>query len=46
VETASPLTLGHTAVELRAPAADGRVRWVTGVEADGVYALLMEHLAR
>jgi purine nucleosidase len=46
VETASPLTLGHTAVELRAPAADGRVRWVTGVDADGVYALLLEHLAR
>ena len=45
VETRSPLTLGHTAVEfrLRAPSP---VRWVTEVDAAGVYALLLERLAR
>lgn len=47
VETSSPLTQGHTAVELRLkdPAA-AAVRWVTQVDADGVYALLLEQLAR
>ena len=46
VETASPLTLGHTAVEFRLedPAA-ATVRWVTEVDAEGVFALLMERLA-
>ena len=46
VETASPLTLGHTAVELRPGSTAPNARWVTEVDADGVYALLLEHLAR
>jgi purine nucleosidase len=47
VETVSPLTLGHTAVEFRMPGAAGsRVRWVTQVDHQGVYALLLQHLAR
>jgi purine nucleosidase len=46
VETNSPLTLGHTAVEFRATAGvPMKVRWVTHVDADGVFALLMERLA-
>ena len=47
VETASALTQGHTAVEFRLkdPAA-ATVQWVTEVDADGVFALLLERLAR
>lgn len=47
VETASPVTLGHTSVEFRLdePAA-AHVHWATEVDADGVFALLTEHLAR
>jgi purine nucleosidase len=47
VETRSALTLGHTAVEFRVkdPAAT-RVRWVTQVDAEGVYRLLLEQLGR
>jgi purine nucleosidase len=46
VETQSPLTLGHTAVEFRlAPGETANARWATKLDADGVYALLLEHLA-
>ena len=47
METASPVTLGHTSVEFRLdePAA-AHVHWATEVDADGVFALLTEHLAR
>lgn len=47
VETASPLTVGHTAVEfrLRDPAA-ARILWATHADADGVFALLNDLLAR
>lgn len=46
VETASPLTLGHTAVEFRVDRAAARIQWATGADADGVFALLTERLAR
>ncbi|HEY9235355.1 MAG TPA: nucleoside hydrolase [Phenylobacterium sp.] len=47
VETSSPLTLGHTAVEFRLsdPAA-ARIEWATGADAYGVFTLLTERLAR
>lgn len=47
VETASTLTLGATAVEFRAD--HGRalhVQWLTGVDDEGVFRLLLERLAR
>lgn len=47
VETASPLTLGHTAVELRL--GDGPpppTTWSVSADADGVFALLDRALAR
>jgi purine nucleosidase len=43
VETASPLTLGHTAVEFRSAAPNAR--WATRADADGLFALLAERLA-
>jgi purine nucleosidase len=43
VECASPLTLGHTAVEMR-NAGDSPVRWATGANAEGVFALLIGRL--
>ncbi len=47
VETASPLTQGHTAVEFRlADPATATVQWATAADADGVFALLNERLAR
>jgi purine nucleosidase len=47
VETESPLTLGHTAVEFRlADPVTSRVRWVTGADHAGVFDLLTEALAR
>jgi purine nucleosidase len=47
VETASPLTLGHTAVEFReTPGVPRRTHWVTRADADGVFALLESKLAR
>jgi purine nucleosidase len=47
VETASPLTLGHTAVEFRLPdPSEATVQWATLADADGVFALLTERLAR
>lgn len=47
VETSSPLTLGHTAVEFRLPnPSSARIRWALAADADGVFALLNERLAR
>ncbi len=46
VETASDLTRGHTAVEFRVDPATAPVRWMTHVDADGVFALLTDRLAR
>lgn len=47
VETRSSLTLGHTAVEFRLPdPATARIQWATKADADGVFALLNERLAR
>ena len=46
VETDSPLTLGHTAVEFRLGDSDApTAQWVTGADADGVFTLLTERLA-
>ena len=46
VETGSPLTLGHTAVEFRAVAGRPQnVLWATGADGDGVFRLLGETLA-
>ncbi|HYE43422.1 MAG TPA: nucleoside hydrolase [Caulobacteraceae bacterium] len=45
VETGSPLTIGHTAVEFRVDPRTASVRWVTRVDADGVFALINERLA-
>lgn len=47
VETTSPLTMGHTAVEFRLkdPAA-ATVRWVTQVDAEAVFEVIFERLAR
>ena len=44
VETASALTLGHTAVEFR-DAAGSSTQWVTDADADGVFDLLTTRLA-
>lgn len=47
IETSSPLTLGHTAVEFRlADPSASRVRWATKADAEGVFALLLERLGR
>lgn len=47
VETASPLTLGHSAVEFRlADPAAATVQWAVKADADGVFVLLNERLAR
>jgi purine nucleosidase len=47
VETTSPLTLGHTAVEFRLPdPAAATCRWVTRVDHEAVFALMLEVLAR
>jgi len=47
VETGSPLTQGHTAVEFRLSAAHlANARWIVRADADGVFALLNERLAR
>jgi purine nucleosidase len=46
VETGSPLTLGHTAVEFRArPDAPMHVRWGVGADGEGVFELLRSRLA-
>ena len=44
VETESPLTLGHTAVEFRVDPAVATSQWATEAEADGVFALIVERL--
>jgi len=49
VETASPLTAGHTAVEFRLGAAAASVapiRWVTKVDHEAVFELIFDRLAR
>ena len=47
VETGSELTMGHTAVEFRlAKGETGNARWATLADADGVFRLLTEALAR
>ncbi len=47
VETISPLTLGHTAVEFRvSEALPANAAWVTRIDADGLFDLLLERLAR
>ncbi len=46
VETNSPLTLGHTAVEFRLQAPSAcRTFWATQADADGLFDLLIEALA-
>ncbi|MBX7250207.1 MAG: nucleoside hydrolase [Caulobacteraceae bacterium] len=45
VETGSPLTIGHTAVEFRVDPKTASIHWVTRVDADGVFDLLLERLA-
>ncbi|MGZ3313291.1 MAG: nucleoside hydrolase [Caulobacteraceae bacterium] len=47
VEAASPLTLGHTAVEFRIDAAHpANARWAVKADGQGVFALLQDRLAR
>lgn len=47
VETASSLTLGHTAVEFRVGAAHtANARWAVKADGEGVFALLQDRLAR
>ncbi len=47
VETGSMLTLGHTAVEFRLPEGfEATTRWVTHVDHEAVFALMLERLAR
>ncbi len=47
VETTSPLTLGHTAVEFRVgPAHPANARWAVRADGEGVFALLQDRLAR
>lgn len=47
VETGSMLTIGHTAVEFRLPEGfEASTRWVTHVDHEAVFALMLERLAR
>ncbi len=47
VETASSLTLGHTAVEFRVgDAHPANARWAVKADSEGVFALLQDRLAR
>jgi purine nucleosidase len=47
VETSSPLTLGHTAVEFRIDKAHpANARWAVTADGAGVFALLQDRLAR
>jgi purine nucleosidase len=47
VETASPLTLGHTAVEFRIDETHPKnARWAVKADGEGVFALLQDRLAR
>lgn len=44
VETGSPLTLGHTAVEFGVDPKSATCQWATEADPDGVFALLTERL--
>ena len=46
VETGSPLTIGHTAVEFRVDPKSASVHWVTRVDGQGVFDLMTERLGR
>ncbi len=47
VETGSPLTRGHTAIDLRpASGTPPNADWVDGLDADAVFSLLLERIAR
>ncbi len=47
VETDSPLTAGHTAVEFRlSDPSEATAQWVTEADGEGVFNLLLERLAR
>lgn len=46
VETGSPLTLGHTAVEFRVAPSEANARWCIAADGDGVFTLLNERLGR
>lgn len=47
VETASPLTAGHTAVDFyNASGRPQNARWVTGLDGDGLFDLILERLSR
>ena len=46
IETASPLTQGHTAVEFRLRDRPTTVHWATWADDEGVFELLTEHLGR
>ena len=47
VETESPLTVGHTAVDFwHVTDRPVNANWIFGIDADGFYDLLNEHLAR
>jgi purine nucleosidase len=47
IETESPLTLGHTAVEFRlGEALRANARWATGADSDGAFDLICDLLGR
>ena len=46
VEMSSPLTLGHTAVNLRVPDPDTSIEWVTQTDASALFDLIVERLKR
>ncbi len=47
VETESPLTLGHTAVELRVTTErPANAAWTVSADAAGIFGLMTEHIAR
>ena len=46
METASPLTLGHTAVDFRVDPATADHQWATAADAQGVFDLINQKLGR
>ncbi|OXE37086.1 MAG: nucleoside hydrolase [Phenylobacterium zucineum] len=47
VETSSPLTSGHTAVDFRhRDSPQPHIKWAISADADGIFALLTDHLSR
>lgn len=46
VEMSSPLTIGHTAVDLRVPDPDNSIEWVTDTDAPALFGLIVERLKR